>query len=80
MSMGMAVVMLVTTMLVVVMVMVVTAMCMCSMIVRRMTMPGMSMAVAGIGAAFRIEWGFDLDHPRAEPLHHAFDDMIAADP
>jgi len=50
------------------------------MIVRRMTMPGMSMAVAGIGAAFRIEWGFDLDHPRAEPLHHAFDDMIAADP
>lgn len=53
-----------------------------------MIMPGMVMRVArrcvrmaagGIGAAFRIERRFDLDDPRAEPLHHRLDDVIATD-
>ena len=35
---------------------------------------------AGIGAAFGVERRFDLDHPRAEPLHHRLDDVIAPDP
>jgi len=39
-----------------------------------------AMAAAGIGAAFGIERRFDLDHPRAQSLHHRFDDVIAADP
>jgi hypothetical protein len=39
-----------------------------------------AMAAAGIGAAFGIEWRFDLDHPRAQSLHHRFDDVIAPDP
>ena len=33
--------------------------------------------MAGIGAAFRIERRFDLDDPRAQPLHHRLDDVIA---
>lgn len=32
-----------------------------------------------IGAAFGIERRLDLDDPRAEPLHHRLDDVIAAD-
>jgi hypothetical protein len=85
MSMGVAVVMLVTTMLVmVVMIMVVmmavivTAMIVFGMIVACMAVRFVPVIIAGIGAAFRIERGFDLDHPRPQPLHHAFDDVIAA--
>ena len=86
MSMGMAVVMVVITMLVVMMLVVVVMvmaviaaiMIMFGMIVTRMVM--CFVAVAGIGAAFRIKRRFDLDHPRTQPLHHAFDDMIAPDP
>jgi hypothetical protein len=37
-------------------------------------------ASIGIGAAFGIEWRLDLDHARAEPLHHRLDDMVAPDP
>jgi hypothetical protein len=37
------------------------------------------MAAAGIGATFRIERRFDLDDPRAKPLHHRLDDVIAPD-
>ena len=40
----------------------------------------MGMAAAGIGAAFGIERRLDLDHARAEPLHHRLDDVIAPDP
>lgn len=39
----------------------------------------MRMAIAGIGTALGIEWRFDLDNARAQPLHHILDDMIAAD-
>ena len=39
----------------------------------------MGVTAAGIGAAFRIERRLDLDHAGAEPLHHRFDHMIAAD-
>jgi hypothetical protein len=88
--MGVAVVVLVTAMLVMVMVVVIMvvamlmavivviaiAMVVFGMIVTRMTMR--FVAVAGIGATFRIEWRFDLDHPCAQPLHHVFDDMVAA--
>jgi hypothetical protein len=38
------------------------------------------MAAAGIGAAFGIERSLDLNHARAEPLHHRLDDVIAPDP
>ena len=81
MSMGVAVVMLVTTMLVMVVVMmmvvIVTAMIVFGMIVACMAVRFVPVIIAGIGAAFRIERGFDLDHPRPQPLHHAFDDVIA---
>jgi hypothetical protein len=57
------------------------------MIVRRMSVRRMVMrftgrvrvAVTGIGAAFRVERRFDFDQPRAEPLHHRFDHVVAAD-
>src|ERR1700761_8404682 len=32
-----------------------------------------------IGATFGIEWRFDLDHARAQSLHHRLDDMVAPD-
>jgi len=53
-----------------------------------MIVPGMIMSMRGvgrmrmarrIGAAFGIERRLDLDDPRAQPLHHRLDDMIAAD-
>ena len=40
----------------------------------------MRMGSLGIGAAFGIERRLDLDHARAQPLHHRFDDVIPADP
>jgi hypothetical protein len=48
-------------------------------IVMRMIVVPMRMAGLGIGPAFGIERRLDLDHPRAKPLHHGFDDVIAAD-
>ena len=98
MSMGMAVVMVVTAMLVVMMVIMVVRvimtmvvmgmimcvivhrMIMCCMITRRMVVRFMRMAIAGIGAALGIERRVDLDHPRAQPLDHRLNDMIAANP
>jgi len=57
------------------------------MIVRRAILRGMivtfrCMRVTGarIGAAFGIERRLDLDHPRAQPLDHRLDDVIAPDP
>ena len=59
------------------------------MSVRRMIVPGMAMrfvgrrvrmAAAGIGAALGVERRLDLDDPRAQPLHHRLDDVIAPDP
>ena len=53
-----------------------------------MIVPGMIMSMRGvgrmrmarrIGAAFGIERRLDLDDPRAQPLHHRLDDVIAAD-
>ena len=86
----MAVVMVMIAMLVMVMVIVVLmTVLMTAMGVRRMIVPRMvmcfacrrgRMAAAGIGSAFRIERRFDLDNPRAQPLHHRLDDMIAPDP
>src|ERR1700722_15331057 len=32
----------------------------------------------GVGAAFGIEWRFDLDDARTEPAQHLFQHMIAA--
>ena len=95
MSMGVAVVVVVTAMLVVVMMVVImgvvmmatmiVAMVMTGMVmrmtVRRMIVRlGMRMAVAVIGAAFGIERRLDFDHPRAQPLHHFLDHMVAPDP
>src|SRR5712675_1175562 len=91
MSMGMAVMMIMVAMLVMVMtvVMVMIIMMMVAMIVRRTIMRRvlvrtalgrMGVAAAGIGAAFGVERRLDLDHARAEPLHHRLDDVVAADP
>jgi len=93
MSMGMAMVMVVITMLVVLMAVVVAMMVtvvmlavivalmiMFGMIVTRVVMRFVRMTLSGIRATFRIERCFDLNHPRAEPLHHVFDDVIAPDP
>src|SRR3979411_912952 len=88
MSMGIAVLMLVVAMLVMVMVVIVIAMMMViTVIVRRMIVPGMAVRAdffrvriaARIGSAFGIERRLDLDPPRAQPLHHRLDDMIAPD-
>jgi hypothetical protein len=35
--------------------------------------------MAGIGAAFGIEWRLDLDDACAEPLHHRLDHVVPAD-
>jgi len=37
------------------------------------------MAAVGIGAALGVEGCFDLDDPRAKPLQHCLDDVIAPD-
>ena len=73
MSMGMAVVMLVTAMLVVVMVIMVVV-----MMVTRMAVRFMRRAGTGVSATFGVERRFNLDHPRTKPLDHALNDMIAA--
>ena len=57
------------------------------MIMRRMIVPMLllnacsrgRMPVALIGAAFGIERRLDLDDPRAEPLQHIRDDVVAPD-
>jgi hypothetical protein len=36
-------------------------------------------ATTVISATFGIEWRFDLDHARAQSLHHRLDDMVAPD-
>src|SRR4051794_3413929 len=90
MSMGVAMVVVVTAMLVVLMVMigrmmmvfaVTMVMMMTGMIVRmamrRVLMLGMRETV--IGPAFGIERRLDLDHPRAQALHHVLDHVVAPD-
>jgi hypothetical protein len=95
MSMGMAGVMVVTAMLVmvmmvimmmvivVVMAFVIMAGVIMGMIMRRVVVRFafrcVRVATLGISATFGIEWRFDLDHARAQPLHHRLDDMIAPD-
>lgn len=66
--MTMIVIVVMTMVVIVVMTMVVTG-----VIVAGVAMP------AGIGTAFRIERGLDLDGARTEPAHHLLDDMVLAD-
>jgi hypothetical protein len=65
------------------MIMVVIVIMTMRMVVRRRMMriafSDMRMPTVGIGAAFRIERRFDLDHAGAEALHHRLNDMIAPD-
>ena len=85
MSMGVAVMMVVTAMLVVVMV--VAVIMMMIVIMRRMVMGmvimgvtcRMRVAIAVIGAAFGIERRFDFDHPCAQPFHHFLDHVVTPD-
>jgi hypothetical protein len=53
------------------------------MIMRRMIVRLASrrvcVATTLIGTTFGIEWRFDLDHARAQSLHHRLDDMVAPD-
>jgi len=89
MSMGVAVVMLVVAMLVMVMVviMVMTGIAMMMrvvvVVIVRVVMTDMAMIMRGvrsrIGAAFGIERRLDLDHTRAQPLHHLLDHVIPPD-
>ena len=58
-----------------------------AVIMRGMIVPGVvGMSVrrvrvgARIGAAFGIERRLDLDHARAQAIHHRLDDVIAPDP
>src|ERR1700722_5246529 len=37
------------------------------------------MATTVIGSTFGIEWRLDLDHARAQSLHHCLDDMVTPD-
>lgn len=83
MSMIVITVMIMTAMLVMdmpvmamVMLAVIVAMVIVSMIMMPMTCRLMR---SRIGATFGIEGRLDLDHPRAEALHHLLDDVIAAD-
>jgi hypothetical protein len=93
MSMGVAVMVVVTAMLVMVMVvavimpMVIVMALMMTGVVVGMTMGPTVMrrvgclrvAITFIGAALGIERSLDLDHPRAQPLHHLLDHVIAPD-
>jgi hypothetical protein len=95
MSMGMAGVMVVAALLVMVMIVIMTVVIMTVMsgvimacvimgmimrrVVVRLACRCVRVATIGIGATFGIERRFDLDHPRAQPLHHRLDDMIAPD-
>ena len=45
--------------------------------VMRVTVERVAMSTTCIGPAFGIERRLDLDHARAQSLHHGFDDMIA---
>ncbi len=59
--------------------MAVMRMIVCAVLVRMIVRVVVTMRRLGIGAAFRIERRFDLDHACAEPLHHPLDDMVATD-
>jgi len=81
----MAVIVLVLAMLVM---MVMMAVIVRMIVTRVVAMPAVAIPVivlamvvggAGIGAAFGIERRLDLDHARAEPLHHLLDHVIAPD-
>ena len=76
--MMMIVVMIMVTMRVIVMRMIMMIVMAMAVTVVAVLVTGLAMA-AEIGAAFRIEWGLDLDDPRAEPFDHVLDHMIAPD-
>ena len=85
MAVMLVIAMLVMTMVIMSMIIVVM---MAIMIMRRMSVRrvivvmafrDLTMAAAGIGAAFGIERRLDLDDARAKPLHHRLDDVIAPD-
>ncbi len=74
----MAVMMVMPTMLVMVMMMAVVV----SVLMTGMVMGfdgSVRMALAAVGAAFRIERCLDLDQPRPQTAHHRFDDVVAPD-
>ena len=86
MSMGVIVVVVIVIAMLVVMMIVTTVVIVIIVVMVTMIVPGVIMSMRGvgrmrmarrIGAAFGIERRLDLDDPRAEPLHHRFDDMIA---
>ena len=59
--------------------MILARMILARMVAMRVVIVRMAVTGGGIGAAFGIERRLDLDHARAEPLHHRLDDMVAAD-
>jgi hypothetical protein len=64
-------------MMMVIVVMVVT--CVIMGMIMRLACRRVCVATTVIGATFGIEWRFDLDHARAQSLHHRLDDMVAPD-
>ncbi|MHC2382472.1 hypothetical protein ACVIHA_006870 [Bradyrhizobium liaoningense] len=62
-----------------IMIVVAVIMVMMAVVVMRLVIVPMRVAGIGIGPAFGIERRLDLDHARAEALHHGLDDVVAAD-
>jgi len=74
-----AAVMIMVMVAMIVMTMIVMRMIMMTVVVMRVIIMTMRMAGLGVRAAFGIERRFDLHHLRTKPLHHGFNDMVAAD-
>ena len=75
---GMIVMVVIMAVIVMVMTMVVMPMIVMR-VVMVMTVVVMRMSGISVGATLRIEGRLDLDHPRAKPLHHGLDDVVAPD-
>jgi hypothetical protein len=75
---GMIMMVVVAVMIMVIVAMIMMAVIMMIVIVVPVVVMPVRMAGLGIGPAFGVERRLDLDHPRAKPLHHGFDDVVAA--
>ncbi len=70
--------MVVVVIMAVVIMVVVAMIMMMAVIVMRVVVVTMGVTGICVGAAFGVERRFDLDHARAEALHHGLDDVIPA--
>ena len=70
--------MVVVVIMAVVIMVIVAMIMMMAMIVMRVVVVTMGVTGICVGAAFGVERRLDLDHARAEALHHGLDDVIPA--